>query len=96
LPHGIGFQVIAPLTPRHEFRARRESRAVNRTGQRRTQLVFEKRRGIGHDLEDFLAQLRAVVSIRDVALDELVSVSDRLARGHAEENQVFGVHEMVS
>ena len=95
LPHGIGFQIIAPLTPRREFRPRRERRAIDGTGEGSTQRICEKRRWIGDNLEDLLAQPRAFVSIRDVALDEFVCVLDRLARRHAEENEVFGFHDRI-
>ena len=65
--HRLGFEALAPLTPRREFRARREGRTVDRTGERRTQLVGEERRRIGDDVEDLLAKPRAVVSLRDEA-----------------------------
>ena len=86
LPHGIGFQVITPLPPRREFRPRRERRTIDCTGQRRPQRIIQERRWIGDYLENFLAQSRAFISIRDVALDKLVSILDRLARRHAEKD----------
>ena len=80
LLHRLGFEALAPLTPRREFRARRERRAIDRASQRRAQFVGEERRRIGDDVEDLGLELRAVVTLRDEVLDELVRELDRLAR----------------
>ena len=52
LLHRLGFEPFAPLTPWRQFRTRRERRAVDRAGQRRTQFVGEERRRIGDDVEN--------------------------------------------
>jgi hypothetical protein len=52
LLHRLGFEALAPLTPRREFRARRECRAIDRAGQRRPQLIGEERRRVGDDVEN--------------------------------------------
>ena len=58
LLHRVGFEPFAPLTPRREFRARRESRAIDRTSQRRAQFVGKERRRIGDDVEKVALKLR--------------------------------------
>ena len=80
------------MTPRREFRARRERRAIDRTRQRRAQFIGEERRRIGDDVENLGLKQRAVLALRDEVLDELVRELDRLAHRHAEADEVFGVH----
>jgi AAA-like domain/TIR domain len=82
----------SPLTPRREFRARRESRAVDRTSERRAQFIGEERRRIGDDVENIRLKQRAILTLCDEVLDELVRERDRLADRHAEANEVYGVH----
>ena len=79
-----------PLTPRREFRARRESRAIDRTSHRRAQFIGEECRLIDDDVENLALKQRAV-ALGDEALDELVREADRLANRHAEADEVFGV-----
>ena len=98
LLHRLGFEPLAPLTPRREFRARRKCGTgvppvfVQRAGQRRAQFIGEERRRIGDDVENLALKQRAVIAMRDGVLDELVRELDRLAHRHAEADDVFGVH----
>jgi len=86
--HRLGFAAPAQLTPWREFRARRESRTIDRASQRRTQFIGEERRRTGDTVENLGLKLRVDIALHDEVLDKLVR-GERSVREHLECEVVF-------
>ena len=92
LLHRLGFEPLAPLTPRRKFRARRESRAIDRTGHRCAQFVGEERRRISDDVKNVRLDLFAIEPTRKQTAHVFVGQLQSVARRHAEAEEVLVVH----
>lgn len=69
---GLGFESLAPLPPRGEFRARQEGGAAQGSRQRGAEVVGEERRRVGDDLPDLRFQCRADAALADEVPHPLV------------------------
>jgi len=92
LPYGVGFETLAPLTPRREFRTRRERRFDQRTSKLADIGVRKKRRWIGHNPCKLSLHLLAVHAAGKKPLHVGIGKLLRVASRHAQADQVIGVH----